>query len=435
MKNYLEINLETNDPDLSERIRIDVKQIRIPSSPPYLLPVPTVPVEPLGTEMRVIHSRKSVTQSDDRRIVHYAADHSGCGWWRLNLIEQLVNYTKKGHITHTDILMDPFKVDYWGRNVIALRIQRLVRPETMAYMRDLRSVIEHMRLPLRLIYEMDDVVLGCNIPSFNISKSTFERDEIQKSIIYNIKQCDEFTVCSEYMRDVYQEFLPHTNITVIPNFATKEWFGHVYDYDYIMRKYEEHKKRPRVLLTCSGTHFIPWNTNPYDSTDYSHVLDDMIAARKDFEFVWFGSYPNLVQPFIDSGEMEAIHWGYPTDYPWTIKEAGCQLSIAALIDNDFNRAKSAIKFEEACFEGLPFVGQDLNCYKDAFHKFNSGAEMIDLMKSVVKDEETYSHEVLQARAAADNWWMDDKVDDILKVYTTPFGDESRNAEWFKKLNG
>ena len=426
---------DTGDENLEERIQVNPIGIRLPTVSPANIPVPTIMAMPFGAEMRVTHKRKSLKpRNDNKRIIHYSADYAGCGWWRFGLLEQIANYSQKAHIMNTSILVDPFCESFWNDGIKAVRIQRQVTNESYRYFRDLRRVIEGRKLKTRLIYEIDDIVIGGLMPSYNLSKMMFERDHIQRNLKDNIMLCDEFTVCSKYMKELYQDFVPSANITVIPNYATKAWFGHIFDRDYNARKFEENRKRPRVLLSCSGSHYVQWDINPYNENDYSHVSDDIISSRKDFEYVWLGTYPNVMKPFIESGEMVHVGWSSPMDFPWIIKQLGCQVSIAALADNDFNKAKSSIKYQEACYAGLPFVGQNIECYKMAPHLFNTGAELVDQIKSIVADETIYMNEVDAATKAADAYWMDDKIDDILKIYDTPFADPTRNAEWFVKVN-
>ena len=110
-----------------------------------------------------------------------------------------------------------------------------------------------------------------------------------------------------------------------------------------------------------------------------------------------------------------------------INDVGAQATIAALADNHFNRAKSFIKLTEAGHLGIPFVGQDMEPYKDSFHKFVNGDEMIDQLKIILADKDTYMKEVRQARKYSDDFWLDDEKN-LMKhkeFYTTPYGSKDR----------
>lgn len=421
--------------DIEEEININVYNLRIPSLP--CVHTPIIPSRPTVSEYKIRRKTKSLNANKEKykRIIHYAADHAGCGWWRFNLIEQVANYSDKAHITNTDILIDPNCETYWTPAIKAVRLQRQVSPQTSYYFDELRRVIDSRNLGTRLIFEIDDIVISGKMPLYNVAKNAFDKEEVQKTLKKNISLCDEFTVVSPYMKQVYQEFLPDAKITVIPNFASRSWFNHVYDKDRIMTNYVVNKKRPRILISSGGTHYNMHELSPYTENDYTNVLDTIISTRYDFKYVWLGSCPPSIRPFINCGDMEIYPWVNPSDFPYMMKQTNCQLSIASLAYNEFNRSKSSIKFQEACYSGLPFVGQDIECYNMAFNKFKSGDEMVDLIKHIVSDEEIYHNEVIKHYEESNKWWLDDKIDDILNIYYTPFGDSSRyNSKWFIENN-
>ena len=85
--------------------------------------------------------------------------------------------------------------------------------------------------------------------------------------------------------------------------------------------------------------------------------------------------------------------------------------------------------------GFGFAGQDLEPYADARNKFTVGEELIDILKSITKDEQSYQEEIEYNRKNADKYWLDDKIDDIITIYKTPYGDpERRKIQWFVDLN-
>jgi len=54
---------------------------------------------------------------------------------------------------------------------------------------------------------------------------------------------------------------------------------------------------------------------------------------------------------------------------------------------------------------------------------------------MTKDEQTYQEEIEYNRKQADRYWIDDKIDDIITIYKTPYGDERRRGiKWFVDLN-
>ena len=240
------------------------------------------------------------------------------------------------------------------------------------------------KLKTKMIYEVDDIIIGEKIPEFNRAHGAFDKPEIRKACKEIMDLCDEFTVVSPYMKKVYSEFTSNKNITVVPNLATKGWFDGFYDRD------KRFTRRTRSDLSFRWR-IMTWATSTGMPKTITHV--DTIISLKDFKYVWLGTHPITLKPFIDNGEMEFHPWVSLLDFPKALDSLGCQVSMAALEYNDFNRAKSSIKLQEACYLGIPFVGQDIEPYEDAFHKFVNGDECIDIIKDICKDEDTYMADV------------------------------------------
>lgn len=358
--------------------------------------------------------------SDLPRAVNYLADYSGCGWWRIGAPEVLLNYTQKMIISSlTTMSIDP---RFYLSGFCAVKLQRQATPVQKEFVRFLKQMGK--QLNSKIIYEVDDIVFSEDIPMFNRCRVAFTDPEIRRSIEEIMDMTDEFMVVSEYMKDYYKSKINNKKITCVPNYAPRFWFDRYYNEDKIERDYDKNKKRPKVLVTASGTHFDVINaTNQQD--DYAHVVQSIISTRKEFQWIFMGGFPLLLKPFIDSGEILFKDWAQLMYFPQAITDIGPQVTIAALANNNFNRAKSFIKLTEAAHLGIPFVGQDMEPYKDSFHKFVTGNEMIDHIKTIVKDGNTYMKECRKARKYGDKFWLDDHLEEHKLIYTTPYGDPKR----------
>lgn len=414
-------------------IHLEITPIIVPTmidvSCPFLL-------MPHGIEFRIQHVPKPMEKQENGpsfKAFHVAADHSGCGWWRLHEIEDQINYKTKGSVINSSFRLP--REYFLAVEFDAIRLQRQLGPQLVAYWKEIHHMFKEMSTKTRMIYEIDDVVCGTNIPGFNESKADFEDEEVQTSLHHILDFVDEFFVVSGKMREVYKDFHGGVDISVIPNFASRGWFDGYYDLERRMRVYDKNKKRPRILISGGATHVNPNDRLLYSDSDYTKVLDAIISARNDFKFVIMGVQPNQFRSFIENGEMEFCPWTGLPDYPRKLNELDIQCSIAPLFDNIFNRSKSSIKWQEACYEGFGFAGQDMEPYVDARNKFDVGAELIDILKKITKDEQSYQEEIEYNRSQAEKYWLDDKIEDIMTLYKTPYGDPARaEIEWFKKLN-
>jgi hypothetical protein len=354
-----------------------------------------------------------------KRAVNYYADYAGCGWWRMIAPEVLINMDNKGIINGlTTMVLDPRF--YHGIN--AVRLQRQATPIQLEFVKFLKH---HQKdHGFKVIYEIDDIIFKDDIPDFNRCKVAFEDEAILKSAIEMMQLSDEISVTCQYMKEYYMEKTGNKNITVVPNYPARMWMDGKYDHNKIMTNYTKYKQRPRVAYIGSGTHIDVANrTNQND--DFTHVVNSIIQSRADFKWVFIGCFPLPCKPFIDRGEMEFIPWFPLKNLSQAYTTTNCQAVYAPLMDCAFNRAKSNIKYLEAATAGIPGIFQNMCTYKDAPLRFNSGNELVDQLKNLLKSEQNYENHVKMARAYADTMWLDDHLDEFTELYFTKIGEPDR----------
>ena len=101
--------------------------------------------------------------------------------------------------------------------------------------------------------------------------------------------------------------------------------------------------------------------------------------------------------------------------------------VAPLCENNFNKAKSDLKYIEACCFGLPIACQDLETYANAPIKFKTGDEMIDRITQYTKSSAKYWTASREGRAVAAERFLelDKNIDKYKELYTLPFKDPKR----------
>lgn len=353
------------------------------------------------------------------RAINYYADYAGCGWWRMIAPEVLMNINNKAIISGlTTMVLDP----RFYAGIKAVRLQRQATPIQLQFLKFLKQGADHHNF--KIIYEIDDIIIKDDIPDYNRCKVAFESKEIMQSCLEMMKMSDEISVTCQYMKDYYISKTGNKNITVIPNYPAKMWMDGHYDFRKIQKDFQTNKKKPRIAYVGSGTHIDVMNkTNQKD--DFAHVVDDIISSRKDIQWVWVGCFPLACKPFIDRGEMEFVQW-FPLMELWkAYTTTNINAVIAPLQNNVFNNAKSNIKYLEASTCGIPGIFQDMVTYKDAPMRFTTGAELIDQIKALTKDESTYMKYSKKAREYADTMWLDDHLDEFVELYYTKIGDPKR----------
>ncbi len=354
-----------------------------------------------------------------KRGINYYADYGGCGWWRMIAPELLLNITQGAIINGlTTMVLDPRF--YQGIN--AVRLQRQATPIQLDFMRFLKEGSK--KFGFKIIYEVDDIIFKDDIPDFNRCKVAFEDENIFRSSLEMMQMCDEMSVASEFMKQYYMEKTGMKTISHIPNYPAKMWFDGHYSEEKTMKSFDKNKNRPRILYAGSGTHVDVMNkTNQKD--DFAHVVDAIIKTRHRFKWVFVGCFPLHCKPFIDRGEMEFIPWFQLKDLHKAYSTTDVQAVYAPLIDCNFNRAKSNIKFLEAACCGIPGVFQNMVTYKEAFLHFGTGDELVDQMGALLKDENTYNNYSKKSRAFAESMWLDDHLPEFWELYFTNWGDPIR----------
>jgi len=365
-----------------------------------------------------------MTENSLPRGINYQADYSGCGYWRMSWPEQVL--TSYQHmIVHglTCMVRDPA----FYTNVKAVRLQRQANPAQLNFYKHLRSIADQNNF--RLIYEIDDVVMREDIPDYNRYKFAFEPDEIRQCVIEMMNMSDEISVTCDYMRDYYIDKTGNKNVSVVPNYIPRFWADRFYDEDLISRNYDRHvkkRKKPRILYAGSGAHFDVDNKTGHVD-DFTHVRDVIRKTSNKYQWVFIGAFPPPLSDLIRSGKIEFHNWTPLYSLPELIKSLKINCMVAPLLDNTFNRCKSDIKFVEACAYGLPVVCQDMVTYKQATHKFTTGDDMIDQLKTILQDKQQYLKISRKMRQQVETRWLEssDNIGKYKELYTTSFGSSER----------
>ena len=368
-------------------------------------------------------------QSKDlSRVLNFYADYSGCGHWRMIWPEFVLRINQSFNISGGTVMIgDPnFYAD-----VKAVRIQRQATESQKQFMSFIKSIQDKQKEKMNIIYEIDDIIFIEDIPEYNRFRSAFDDPTIRKTSMEIMNLADEMTVTNQFMKDYFADKTGHKQISVIPNFVPKFWMDRFYDKTEISNNFEQNKKKPRILYCGSGAHFdVDSRVKHVD--DFHHVQEVIRKTVKDFQWVFFGGYPLPLRDLVQAGKIEYHGWKSLMEYPYKIYDLKPQLMYAPLIDNNFNRAKSDLKFIEGCCMGLPTICQDMVTYENAFHKFKTGSELIDQIKFLTKDRKKYIAESKKARRFGETRWLEDNIGFYEELYKYPHGHPKR--EKINKLN-
>lgn len=346
----------------------------------------------------------------DKRAISYAADHGGCGFWRIHWPESVINAHQAGVITNsTFMLTDP----RYYTNVKSVRIQRQVTPPQLEFVKFLRHT-SNTGSKFKLYYEIDDVIFPEDIPVYNKAREAFVDPIIKKTAIEIMKLCDYITAPTKFMGDYYTERTGVPN-KVIPNYLPKFWIDRFYSKSKVVENYDRNKKRPRIGYVGSPTH-LNIGSMPGAQDDIDPLIPIIRSTYKDYKWVFMGGAPLPLLDLIRAGEIEYVPWTPLYQYAYTFDNLNLNIAIAPLQDNNFNRAKAPIKYLEAGALGVPCVCQNYEPYSIAPLKFDKPDEMMDIIKSLIRNRQFYLTESDKARKTATQFWLEDHIQEHVEMY-------------------
>ncbi len=390
-----------------------------PNLPNHMIGVPQLPFgSPVIGSPLVNVNTPTIVQGDVqgqlpqglKRAVSFAADHQGCGFWRMHWPETVINGNQLGIVNNNNfmILQENF---YHG--ISSIRVQRQVTPMQLQFVKALRE-ISNKTNNFKIYYDIDDVIFPEDIPLYNKAREAFIDPTITTTAVEIMKLCNGITCPTKYMANYYQEKTGVQGI-VLPNYMPRFWIDRFYNKSKIVENYESNKKRPRVGYVGSPTHFNVGNV-PGIKDDFGDVIDVIRKTVKNFKWVIMGGLPRELVDLVRAGEIEYQSWIRIWDYPTAYNNLNLNAVIAPLQDNKFNRAKAEIKYLEAGALGIPGVFQDLEPYQIAPIRFKNPEEMISKLKHLLSDRKIYLTESDKARKTATQWWLEDNIKAFTNIY-------------------
>lgn len=393
---------------------------------PFASPFPSSPF--VGSSIK---TQVSEPLHLDNRYVNFLAGRDGCAQYRRSFVSNHINMVGRGDCVELTKMVTE---KHFFRDIKCISLQRQAAPHQKQFLEYLKTI--QPECGFKLIYEVDDVVFREEIPDYNASKHGFDSDEIRQNCIDMINMVDEVTVTCQYMKDLYIEKTGQQKVTVVPNFMPHWWIGHQYDYRKICDAFDRNKKRPRVVYAGSGAHFDVANKTGVD--DFTHVEKFIIDNRANYQFVFIGSHPPALKPYVQSKEIEFHPWKSLLEYPNFLASLNAQLFIAPLLDNRFNRSKSDIKFMEAAQLGVPCLCQNMVTYSSApeFLKFTTSDELADKIEMLTnwKNRSKYYKLVPELRKLGETRFLEhpENIGCFLESFDTPWGSNQRR--FLKKWN-
>ena len=305
----------------------------------------------------------------------YPKDNSGCSHYRMRFNVEYMNGYDHGI---KPILMP--KLTFDPGILASCKSIVFQRPETQ---HDFDIVMRYKELQPKYGYKLcadyDDLTFLTGeiadenndaVPTYNPAHDSIHKNmaEIMKCMKKIIEILDVISVTTSYLKRMFEKVFGAGNVVIIKNVVPR------YLWNFPRKKpIEGDLVKPRVVYSGSPTHYqqpIPkyapgQNPNfpngypgrPGDRGDWNTGLCDWVIKNVKEDKIDF--YIMGALPFFFEGIKEKIKfvpWADSHTFPRKFMEINADFSIASIVDNPFNKAKSSLRFTEACACGCVFMG-------------------------------------------------------------------------------
>lgn len=302
----------------------------------------------------------------------YCKDVSGCSHVRLRYNSEYINGYTMGII--------PILLPYPVFDILYLKKAKSIIFQRPMYPQDVEVIKRYKELQekfgYKLVAEFDDLVfttgLGTDdaVPTYNQGHDTIMKNMPQIIACLNetLSMCDLVITSTPYLKRMIEKVFKHGNVKVIKNVVPR------YLWNFERKQHiKEDLKKPKVVYSGSPTHFkspIPklepnqhpnfpngHPGQPGDRGDWRTALCEWViknVKENKIDFTVIGSLPFFFEEI--KTKIQYIPWADSHTFPRKFMEVHADFSIASLIDNQFNRCKSSLRFTEACACGCVFMG-------------------------------------------------------------------------------
>lgn len=299
------------------------------------------------------------SENDKSIVIFYLADNSGCSHIRCRFFADYINANDFGIKA---VILPMYTLD---PNILShTRAIIWQKPSTARHLSIVQKYKGFQRkFGFKLIYELDDLFFKSPfrdqaLPPYNLS---YQRridnnldEEIEDSLWQILPLFDTIMTSTDYLKKVITQKYHLDNVVTVKNTVPR------FLWSCDKRKpIEKDIDKPVVLYSGASGHYLnpcekcpegdmgDWN-NSFREWVLKNVKEDKIDLKLMGDFPWFFKE---IAP-----KVEFIRWTNSYNYPRRCWSTKADFQIAPLVDNEFNRSKSALRFYESSISGMGFFG-------------------------------------------------------------------------------
>lgn len=229
-----------------------------------------------------------------------------------------------------------------------------------------------------IVTEVDDWLF--DLPSYNVASNPYKPNSDPEWIAFKQIELSDYIVCStQFIKDGLVDMFPDKKVYVIPNSID----FNVWDKLEYKGGYPKKDGKIRIGFTGCGNH-------NGDLELIKRPLKKILEEYPNVEFITYGQFEALK----DIPKIETNRWVTIDKYPNEIAQWGMDIGIAPLRDNNFNKAKSNLRWLEYSALKIPTIASRVYPFENSIEDGKTGIlcgssdlAWYEALKDLIVDEE------------------------------------------------
>lgn len=305
--------------------------------------------------------RSDINADGKSIVIVHPRDSSGCSHVRLRWNAQFFNGNDYGFNIITSYM--PLFEENVLHQTKAIVCQRFTTEQDLVIAKNYKEI--QPKFGYKMIWEIDDQTFKINgkgIPDYNEASDNFNSklDEIEKVLTEILPLFEEVVVSTPYLKKCIEERFDIHNVTVIKNVIPR----FLWSFERKQNLTEDLVK-PRIGYVSAPQHYL----NPIEKCemfpdgregmpgDLNNAFTPFILNAVKDDRIDFTVHSGLPYVWEEVKEkVRIIPWADCNTYPRVVQSQHYDFTIGPLVENDFNKCKSELRFLEACAAGSVFLG-------------------------------------------------------------------------------
>lgn len=349
-------------------------------------------------------------------VLQQIGNPDGCAWYRLLQFTKSANRQKLADCQYLDLNLeeDDLKAVLLKADVFLVRLSSM-----------LPMVLDHLKeqdIKKPVVLDIDDAIDDINPLADHYR--TYGTKEVQLkdgSWLWKdgVGGFDHFS--NRGRVEAYRECINRADAIITTTFGMKEWLEYetkapiaiipnAVNLDLFPKANDPNKKEIRLVWSGGASHFA-------DLQEIEPALARVMAKYPNLHYYSYGMHFGAIARNLPKDRYHTAGWVHPEAHGYRLACLDPDISICPLIDSEFNRVKSSIKYCEMSALGVPTLAKNIPPYADDIKDGENGLLYDGIDDFEVKLSELVEDGMLRIRlgqSAQDYVRANRQLDDITK---------------------